>query len=91
MLNLELSSEFVSDLIIELAKKKDAKLDLIPRLLEKQENKKNSELRRNFYSYKNKKKHDEERYEKLAKNKVLIKLYGIKCALQFLSTKDKPW
>lgn len=35
LLNLELSSEFVSDLIIDLAKKKDAKLDLIPRLLEK--------------------------------------------------------
>ena len=39
-----------------MAKKKGAKIDLTPRLLEKQENKKNSEMRRNFYSYKNKKK-----------------------------------
>ncbi|EAR94523.2 TBC domain protein (macronuclear) [Tetrahymena thermophila SB210] len=91
LLNIELSSEFVSDLIIDLAKKKGAYLDQIPRILEKQENKKNSELRRNFLSYKNKKRRDEERFEKIQKNKLLLKVYGIKCALQFLSTKDKPW
>ncbi|KAL4511896.1 hypothetical protein ABPG72_012741 [Tetrahymena utriculariae] len=91
LLNIELSCEFVSDLIIDLAKKKGAYLDQIPRILEKQENKKNSELRRNFYSYKNKKRQDEERFENIQKNKLLIKVYGIKCALQFLSTKDKPW
>ncbi|KAL4471664.1 hypothetical protein ABPG74_008557 [Tetrahymena malaccensis] len=91
LLNIELSSEFVSDLIIDLAKKKGAYLDQIPRILEKQENKKNSELRRKFDSYKIKKRQDEERFEQIQKNKLLIKVYGIKCALQFLSTKDKPW
>jgi len=54
LLNLELPSQFAADLILDLARKKKAQLDLVPKLLEKQENKKNSEIRRNFHSYRNK-------------------------------------
>jgi len=54
LLNLELPSQFTADLILDLARKKQAQIDLVPRLLEKQENKKNSEMRRNFHSYRNK-------------------------------------
>lgn len=49
LLNLELAAQFASDLIIDFAHRKKAKMELIPRLLEKQENKKNSEMRRNLH------------------------------------------
>jgi len=66
LLNLELPSQFTADLILDLARKKQAQIELVPRLLEKQENKKNSEMRRNFHSYRNKAKIQQEKMNAIA-------------------------
>lgn len=88
-LNLDLSSDFATDLIIHFAAQSEINADLITKLVEKQENKKNSQLRRALNSYKTKKKNIENKIIALQNNEDRA-LFAIKKSLKFLTYADKP-
>ncbi|KRX01411.1 Rab-GTPase-TBC domain [Pseudocohnilembus persalinus] len=91
LLNLELNTEFSTNLIINIATQKGISNRHISSLVAKQEDKKNNDIRREYYSYKKIFVKKNARTKELSQDKIKKILFCVQLSLQFLGAEDKPW